>query len=262
MAASLTCLGAVVDAAASEVFEIDLVFPRNKTYAPTDSLPVVFAFRNAQFIQGLYPHLSYSISNYSDSFGNGTRDFSYQSLPWEDWSSQEPYFKAAFFKNFTTEGLWRLRWTIAFESCNKDVFVESSGQSGATSMFNQTISVIDFTIKKGGQAVDIVGATEADAEACPEEFGLALNATVLEIDGKQCRALPDSASMSPSPCQVKVDSAVAASLTASWEAVLCRWTVPRPANCPAETKNASQRLAVASVASLVAVMGALGFFLA
>lgn len=119
------------------------------------------------------------------------------------------------------------------------MFVESSGESGATSILNQSVSFIDFTIKKGGQAVDIVGATEADAEACPEEFGPALNATVLGIDGKECRALPVSASMPPSPCQIKVDSAVAASLTASWEAVLCEWTVPRPANCLVETKNAS-----------------------
>ncbi|KAA8649670.1 uncharacterized protein ATNIH1004_002341 [Aspergillus tanneri] len=39
-------LGAIVGA--SGVLEVDLVFPRNETYAPTDYFPVVFALQNAE----------------------------------------------------------------------------------------------------------------------------------------------------------------------------------------------------------------------
>lgn len=42
-------LGAIVSA--SGVLEVDLVFPHNDTYAPTEWFPIVFAFQNAELAQ-------------------------------------------------------------------------------------------------------------------------------------------------------------------------------------------------------------------
>lgn len=255
--ALLACLGAIVDAATSEIVEIDLVFPRNETYAPTDSLPVVLAFQNAKLLPDLFPQIRYTIRNHANLLGDDAASFSYLNLRWADLSGQEPHFEAAFFKDFATEGHWQLQWQVFLQSCDQDSFIDSSGTRGAHGIGNQSVSSLDFTIKNGGQPADLVAAT-AGNKACPEQLGLAVNITTLEVAGETCGVMA-STTPTPSPCQVKIDSAVAASISASWAARLCDSLMP-PADCTAE--SASQRLAVAAVASWAAAFGALGFFLA
>jgi hypothetical protein len=67
--AALACLGGIINAAepavAAGVVEIDLVFPRNETYAPTQWMPVVFAVRNTELARYLIPSMSYSVRNSS-----------------------------------------------------------------------------------------------------------------------------------------------------------------------------------------------------
>ncbi|KAK4155344.1 hypothetical protein C8A00DRAFT_13646 [Chaetomidium leptoderma] len=53
LVASLAWLGAIVNAAG--VLEVDLVFPRNETYAPPTYMPVIFAFRNPELARHVRP---------------------------------------------------------------------------------------------------------------------------------------------------------------------------------------------------------------
>ncbi len=60
-----------------------------------------------------------------------------------------------------------------WQSCQEDSF-SSSGGLGIIA--NQSIWSVDFDIKKGAQAVDLVAAT-ANEKTCPEEIGIAINVT-------------------------------------------------------------------------------------
>ncbi|KAH6617545.1 hypothetical protein F5144DRAFT_624221 [Chaetomium tenue] len=169
---SLACLAAVVSAANGGVLEVDVVFPRNETYAPTDSFPIIFG----------------------------------------------------------------------------------------------SIRSVDFTISSGGQPVDLVAAT-ANTKTCPEELGTTIKVTgkhrsvssTAWSGGDTCAVLDiSSPTPTPSPCAIKIGSATAASISASWTARVCNVTFP-PDYCPPKEDSASRRLAVAGVASLAAAFGAFGF---
>ncbi|RYO77552.1 hypothetical protein DL766_010124 [Monosporascus sp. MC13-8B] len=252
---SLAYLGAVVNAAG--VLEIDVVFPRNnETYAPTDKFPIVFALQNAELAKHLKPFINSFVrngSNLESTFGHSHMDLAYANY------SSEPYF-VYHHLNIDTEGPHELFSTAAWQSCD-----ESGDQVGI--LGNTTNFSVLFTIKRGGQKVDLVAATAND-KTCSAKDGVAINVT------DQTREVPASwdrpagtcavlASSSPTPtvnpCRVKIDTAVAASMSASLHAALCKGPNP-PADCPEE--NTVQQLAVAGVASVAAAFGAIGFLLA
>lgn len=264
---SLVCLGAVY-AADGGVLEVDIVFPRNDTYTPTDAFPVIFAFQNADLARYLNMGISYTIRNRSNLLGDNVH-FSHE-LRWANWSSHDPYFKGRFFeKPFTVEGQWRLTWEIFWHGClpiddSLDGTWSDPTRSGIIS--NTSIWSVDFTISNDGQAVDLVAAT-ANNETCPEELGITIKVPgktkkVSESHwsgGDTCAVLDiSSPTATPNPCAVKIDSATAASISASWAAVLCNGVTP-PATCPPRGHSSSQQLVVAGVASLAAAFGAFGF---
>ncbi|KAH6617547.1 hypothetical protein F5144DRAFT_586783 [Chaetomium tenue] len=257
LVASLACLGAAVNATDGGVIEASLVFPRNETYAPTDSLPVVFAFQNAELAEHFNFHIAYTIRNASNIWGNESVNFS-QSLKWANWSSHEPYFSSTLFKDkFMAEGEWQLRWEMSWGACEEDSFLTPPPR-----VSNLTLGGIDFTIKSGAQVVDLVAGTAND-KPCTEKLGLAVNVTgQVKQDSRhnECAVVVSSSTPTPNPCRVSIGSATAASISASWTARACNATFP-PDFCPPEEDSSSQRLAVAGVASLAAAFGALAFFL-
>jgi hypothetical protein len=84
----LACLWAV-DAAAG-VLEVDLVFPRNDTYAPTALFPVIIAFQNARLAPFLIPQLSLQITDVDDNYQTGVSP--QYDMRWANFSSSEPYY--------------------------------------------------------------------------------------------------------------------------------------------------------------------------
>ncbi|EGO59864.1 hypothetical protein NEUTE1DRAFT_61620 [Neurospora tetrasperma FGSC 2508] len=221
--ASLVSLWAVVDAADSGILEVDLLFPRNETYAPTEWIPYVFSIQNAKLAKYLVPEIS------------GLH-----------------------------EGRWRLNWEFWYISCNEDL--SNLHSSSELVNRNRTVGSIEFSIQEGGPAVDVVAATAND-KTCSEGNGAAINITGntkevapfgIELTDDTC-VVVGSPQPTPTPCQVKVDSAVAASMTASLRAKLCDplTSTNRPADCPED--NAAQKLAVAGVACLAVAVGVFGF---
>ncbi|KAK3947972.1 hypothetical protein QBC32DRAFT_352734 [Pseudoneurospora amorphoporcata] len=261
---SLISLGIVADAADSGIIEVDLLFPRNETYAPTEWMPFVFSIRNGELSKHLNPFLRYRGWNTSDLGAHGFT-FRNEKLKFANWSSQNPYFVYNFRNDLQSEGTWWLDWEFYFLSCNEDF--TSVLDPGAPVFLNNTFRRITFTIKEGGQPVDLVAATAND-KTCSEQNIAAINVTGKTQDAPLSGdELPDDicavvGSPEPSaiPCQVKVDSAVAASMTASLRDRLCDplRTIDRPDDCPED--SAAMRLAVAGVACLAAAVGMLGFF--
>lgn len=258
MLTSLVCLAVAVNATDGGVIEASLVFPRNESYAPTDSLPIVFAFQNAELAEHFNFHIYYTIRNASDIWSNETVSFP-KSLKWANWSSHEPYFASTFYRDkFLIEGRWELLWRLTWGACHEeDAFMRTPPR-----VSNVTFGGIDFTIKSGAQAADLVTGTAND-KLCTEGPGLAVNVTgQVEHDpmGNSCAVVVASSTPTPNPCRVSIGSATAASISASWTARACNATFP-PDFCPPKEDSSSQRLAVAGVASLAAVFGALSFLL-
>ena len=249
---SLAYLGAAVVNAAG-VLEIDVVFPRtNETYAPTDKFPIVFALQNAELAKHLNPVIDSFVRNGSNSdstFGHSVRDLTNANY------SSEPFF-IYHYVNVNTEGPYELFSSAAWRSCDK------SGDQVAIAD-SSTNFAIPFTIKSGGQEVDLVAATAT----CSPQDGVAISVTdethevPSSLQGQPSGTCAVLASSSPTlnPCQVKIDSAAAASMSAVLHDALCKGVNP-PADCPKE--DVAQQLVVAGVVTFAAAFGAIGFLLA
>src|SRR5207244_4320386 len=63
-------LWCAAQAAVPGVVEVDLIFPRNDTYAPLPGMPIVFAIQNPQLVASLYPSFDLLLYQLGDSDGN------------------------------------------------------------------------------------------------------------------------------------------------------------------------------------------------
>ncbi|KAL2868996.1 uncharacterized protein BJX67DRAFT_31343 [Aspergillus lucknowensis] len=259
---------------ASGVLEVDLVFPRNDTYAPTDSFPVVFAFQNAEYARFLNPHVSYRIWNWATLPGNDSVGWSHD-LRWTNWSSHEPFFLHNYLSDFTTEGHYRVDWSLTWESCDEDAFAKNLLRDDLL-VRNESSHSTSFTIKDSGPQVDLVAATSANT-SCPSDdggIGIKITDRTMHVPSRvnwsggdstndTCVVVDSSGpTPTPDPCQVTITSAVAASMEASLKARLCDelQTVDRPDDCPNDD-NSAQRLAVLGGSCGLAVLGGLGLLL-
>lgn len=251
---TLACLGSVANAAGE--LEVGVVFPRNETYAPTDVFPIVFALKNAELAKNLRLRITSSVRNGPELetvFGGRRFDLANANF------STEPYFVYEYV-TADTEGPQRLvahsEWVSCDESGNQVSFI--GGNSSYSASFN-----VDFTIKKGGQEVDLVDAT-ADDTTCTGKVGFTLNVTDETHELAASGSMPASTcavldspfpTTAVGPCRVRVDEAAEASMLAR----VCSRNNP-PTDCPGEG-SAVQQLATAGIASFAAVFGVIGFLL-
>ncbi|KAK4125718.1 hypothetical protein N657DRAFT_536209, partial [Parathielavia appendiculata] len=264
----LACLAAMVDAAG--VLEIDLVFPRNETYAPRTWFPIVFALRNAHLAQHLLLRIGWTILNTtgptSETLAGRDHDLNLTSGT----SYDEPYFVYDWpnLRWMGDEGHLELFWWARWISCDL---------SGEVPAFhgNRTERLtlgIEFTIKSGGQAVDLVAATANNNEGTCAQSGVAINVTdetrwvphdtsePWAYANANCAVLASSSpTPTANPCQVEINSAVAESISASMISDLCPYKAANDTTVDCSKDNAADRLAVAGVACLAAALGALGF---
>ncbi|KAL2173023.1 uncharacterized protein P884DRAFT_333100 [Thermothelomyces heterothallicus CBS 202.75] len=264
--ASLVYLGAVADPAG--VLEVDLVFPRNETYAPTPYMPIVFGFRNGELARRLNPEILVTMRN-STALGDIS---SYIETPVTvNWTSNEPNFVYTVFQNeFAIEGTWWIAWDVWWTTCK----VEDDGLIHGDITRNHSSRLSDFVIKKGGKAVDLVAITAND-KTCPETLGITINVTdttapisfanqpvPLRVSYPRLEtcALVASSTPTANPCLVRIDSTAAAAISASAKSRQC--ILDRTPDCPDRwKKNTAQQLAVAGAASFAAALGAFGFLL-
>jgi hypothetical protein len=247
---------------ASGVVEVDIVFPRNDTYAPSPWMPIVFGIQNTKLAPLLDIEISFNIWNLTNgsatdeegNFNKGGFHSSHDDPRWVNMSSADPYLSYRHYDQFNTEGSWLLVWTVYWSNCT-----DHSPSSGKRGFVNAQTSNIAFTTKKSAQGIDLVTAT--NNKDCSEDRGMTFNiADTYEAHtgSETCAAMANS-TVTPSPCRVKIDDAAASSISESLTERLC--TRPNPEiSCPAK-ESAAQRLLVGCVACLMATFGVLGYML-
>ncbi|KAJ5684483.1 uncharacterized protein N7477_000828 [Penicillium maclennaniae] len=231
------CIGNVAGAAGTGVLEVDLIFPRNDTYPPTNNFPVVFAFQNAQRARYLNPSIQYLMWNLQTDDTSFTLS---HDLGWKN-ATEETYLAHEVMSFPSQEGRYKLSWSLTWD------------------IHNKTTWATYFTINDSAPQVDLVAATVT--KTCPDEYGMIINVSdktlkvpsSVEWSGKNwnndtCAVLANSTSApTPDPCRVHIDRAAAESINASVTARVCRGSgIDPPDYCE---KNAATRLAVAGVSA-------------
>jgi hypothetical protein len=215
------------------IAEVDLLFPRNDTYAPTVLMPVVFAIQNppvaAPLNLALEWHLYQLTSSNITLAGNGfiTKSYLTASIP-------GPYYEYSSFYNLTTvEGTWLLFWVLSSDNCTQ--FPTNASSIPGWPQGNKLI----FTTKDGAQATDLVAATADDVCAGAESFTFNVTGVekVLVGSGNSVTTCAVVASIlptpSPDPCAAQLNAVEASSISVSLTADACSSPTPL-VNCPAK----------------------------
>ncbi|KAI0014002.1 hypothetical protein F4779DRAFT_560217 [Xylariaceae sp. FL0662B] len=203
--------------------EVDLIFPRNDTYAPSTLFPFVFAFRNAALAASLNPHLLLTLW---DKYYNKTIFSPTLDLTWTNFSSSEPLYVYTYnsILNETDSDAPEthvLNWALAASNCSNKygLFEKNGGIRG---------KAIEFTIQKGAQPPDLVAATASTA-SCADPSSWAFNVTgtldvpLLQYDGRdKCAVLSEEQPLvTGNPCALQVGTATASSISAAITATAC-----------------------------------------
>ncbi|KAF9892301.1 hypothetical protein FE257_002078 [Aspergillus nanangensis] len=248
----ITCLSAML-VHASSVLETDLLFPLNKTYAPTEWFPVVFAFQQPKLAPLVDLDISITLRNADNMSDIVHWPTDMTDVDWTNKTSSDPFFFYTYFAKFRAPGRWRIVWNVHWKSCNEFALFNTSMLPRAQMITNSTGWSTWFTIADGGAPADLVVDTARDS--CPNEFAVPITITDHTIpvpageewsNGGMCAVVDPSPtpSPSPSPCQIHISKQVVESMEASWHTQLCGSFSP-PDDCPAK-KNAAQGLAVPS----------------
>ncbi|KAI0868462.1 hypothetical protein GGS24DRAFT_482284 [Hypoxylon argillaceum] len=213
--------------------EVDVVFPRNDTYAPVDAFPLVVAIQNnflSQYLEfdmavlwAIFPADNQSLSIDSGSFSTSPPTY-----------DDQRYLVSATTKLNSTEGRFALYWVVGLNNCsiaNNNTVIENH----FTGYANETY----FTLQSAAQPPDLVAATSPDT--CASMAALVLDITgttpvpgVSPIPGllpngqRQC-PIVRNATVSPAPCSVRLNQTQAASLSASATVTACdKWPTDSP----------------------------------
>jgi hypothetical protein len=213
--------------------EVDLIFPRNDTYAPSTLFPIVFAFQNAALAYSLSPSFDLNIWDIADE-NNSWGPLYDTYIDWNN-SSDTTYAYRAINLNTTDNGAARtysIGWVFGSFKCSN-----ATGQVtiGSGSRANNAL----FTIESGAQQPDLVAAT-ANSSSCDSMSHLAFNVTdTLDVPNgthndihDRCVVLSDVQPLvTGNPCAVRFDSATASSISAAITSAAC---ATKHASCPSQ----------------------------
>ncbi|EFW98406.1 hypothetical protein CMQ_4258 [Grosmannia clavigera kw1407] len=218
--------------------EIDLVFPRNATYAPTDMLPIVIAVQDPTLAAVLQPYFDIEVWYYRTNRQPASGPLI--TFPTVNSSQSEPLFLYSYVANLTA-GSYKIDLGVTIGNCSDNASVSTP------TTYNDTGFGLVFTIADGGQAVDLVSASASDVCANASDWSLTWNVTatpkattgVLTGGISTCAVLSEEKPWPvANPCGATVDKAAAASILATLESWTCA------TNCTSSDKKstASDRL--------------------
>jgi hypothetical protein len=238
-AASLTSLLLLLSAGTAQavtgkpsgVVEVDLLFPRNETYAPTEYMLLVFAFQNPELSPLIGPSLSYTLFDMKDDdpYDNDSRDLNRYffgiDLRWANFSSSNgsTYYRhlPALVPGLMTEGSYVFTWTLYWANCTE-------GSWGGDPRGKSSTQSVYFTIRSGAQNSLDIGSI---SDSCPDEKqGFAFNVTythqVSSVEerhwnGSSTCGEVASSIPKPDPCRAKVTPSAASSISAALVISMC-----------------------------------------
>ncbi|KAL3432059.1 putative necrosis-inducing factor-domain-containing protein [Aspergillus tetrazonus] len=236
------------------VVELDLVFPRNESYAPTEDFPVAFAVKNTQHAELLNLRITYKIFNWDDKSIPGS--WPSTTIPEElfrlDWTNLSDPYLAYRYYNGTSPG-----------HCDGGLFTNTYSSSR---MFT-----IQHSASEPQKEVDLAAATavgKCDDHGGSNAVGINVTDTTMNApsnlnwaDRDKCVLTRNTTSTtpasSPDPCLISISSEAAASMSAHLFNLRCSWIDP-PENCPRDDENTAQPMVFLGVTGLLVVAGGLG----
>jgi hypothetical protein len=272
MYASWLCLALLSDWSAAlltfpATAEVDLVFPRNDTYANTVLMPIVFAIQNSQLAASIDLFFFWNIVQLQPPNNNSVTQ-GFLALKYANIST-DPYFAWNSITNANaTEGSWALNWSIYVWNCSA-TYGPMSEDNGHV-ILNKTLI---FTTKEGAPQPDLVAATATGTCANTESFTFNITATldqsyeegmnyekanscaVLDLDPKLPRP-------SANPCGATIDALSASSISSALTAMACTSFTPVVSCPPTPTATSGgERCSVGRMLWLAAALGWLVHFL-
>jgi hypothetical protein len=216
---------AAADVTFPAVVEVDSIFPRNETYAPTAVFPIIFAIQNFAAASSLGPiDITWAIQKFpwdqNDPFGG--------MQPLNATNSTNPYYI-----NLWTEklggadaaGTYFFYWQFNYYECLGD------DEDVAGTILGSRSGNFTFTIDPTAQQPNL--QLVADSDACPAQ-----NATIVitktwpikdQPDRNVCGVVPNGrrgVRVDANPCAAKLDSAAVSSIAAAVTASACAASPP------------------------------------
>ncbi|KAH8703903.1 hypothetical protein BGW36DRAFT_370209 [Talaromyces proteolyticus] len=221
--------------------EVDLVFPRNDTYAPAALIPVVFAIQNAQLAASLDPKFQFTVTSASDSSNEITTAI--LDLTNATFSRSDPYYALGYIHSLNgIEGQWVLAWSLSTGNCSG-----SSDDTVNIGHLNQNTNVF-FTTKNGTQPPDLVAASADNSTCAATDDSYTFNVTgtldvadTIKYDGRSSCAVLSPTLPTANPCAAAVNVAAAASISAAITSTACAWQNPN-VTCPSSSSSAAGRV--------------------
>lgn len=220
------------------IAEVDLLFPKNDTYAPTVLMPLVIGIQNPSAAVPLHLGLRWNLFQLDggNRTGFGVIPETYYIPP----GARQYYEYSSFYDLTIIEGTWLLQWTVDSVNCSQ--FPVNNFSMVSYTQGNRII----FTTKNGAQAPDLLTATANDV--CASAAGFTFNVTGLEkasvrspdnVDGKDsvttCAVVaPMSPTYRPNPCAAQLNATGASSISLALRTSACG--LPSSVvNCPAKS---------------------------
>jgi hypothetical protein len=250
MAGLMTAMGAKSDSPTlPATFEVDFLFPRNETYAPSWLMPVVIAIQNPSLAVPLFATVKWNLWEGNNTRSPGAITGGHFDVGGDVATARpapsNPYLLSTAVNTISyPDGVWTLVWYVQYNIC---------GQPTQSENFTTV-----FTVSKSGNATDIEAATSSDI--CGTTEAQAFNVTSSDL----CHLLGPTPTTNP--CAVTIDSAAASSLSALARATgsICtsyslNLTCLNPSPPPGQPSAANPRVAAAStlltlLAALVALV--------
>lgn len=220
----------------SQTLEVDLILPRNDTYPPSPVFPIIFAVQNPSLAEKFQPVINLQVHQVG---GNMTFSTTYNL--WEGSNTSNPRFLNWGNSKLNFEGEFQLTYDLSVDRC----FMDNKTHEVNIRRFSEFKSLF-FTTKNGTSPPDFVAATDEDT--CDKALAQAINyADLSKVPasernyGPSCLASPTTIPTTTSPCNVKINSSAAASMSAAMTSTACAVrragvTCPTPASKNAASK--------------------------
>ncbi|KAL1891066.1 hypothetical protein Sste5346_007891 [Sporothrix stenoceras] len=229
-----------------QTVEVDVVFPRNETYAPSAVFPIVFAIQNPALAPSLDPGFQFELwQNIAHNNSLDLPNIDLGSTNFTNATGSVYVYTYALNINTTSNGAdastqYNLAWSFSAGNCSASSTDSTEASSfGGGFVFNNVI----FTIAKEGGVAPSINTT--DSSSCKDLSYLAFNLTgtltvpdpAKQWDGhSSCAVFSDSTPnpASGNPCAATANASVAASILAGAKSSACAAATPA-ISCPAKS---------------------------
>ncbi|KAJ4164175.1 hypothetical protein LMH87_005860 [Akanthomyces muscarius] len=228
-------------AAATGNAEVDVIFPRNDTFAPTPLMPIVFAVQNPAVAQQLNLRLNYRVIPYGRP--NATTD--YERVRLNALPNNDTTFYAHDFVSdiFNKEGTWEFFWQLRWNNCTSTKDEYGMHFSRDT---QEPVNSFVFTTHNDGSKPDLVAIGSDDKCGNTQGIGFEVQDVLDVPPPKNADLLSSCAHVAvpaptPTPCSASVPSEAAESISSRITQAACLAATP-VVSCPSQ-ENASGRAA-------------------